>query len=118
MPESKARKTVAVMLSVGLGLLVALVMLFPIGGNFGPAKDTGIRTFPFGLPPESVRYYWSLGSIFLLGPITGGLLEHLNTGSILVGLALSILAGVLPYQLVMRRVRQRLPNLVVKLGDS
>ncbi len=107
MPESKARKTIAVLLGVGLGLLIALVMLFPIGGNFGPEEDTGIRTFPFGLPPESVRYYWSLGSIFFLGPITGGLLEHLNTGSILVGVVLSVLAGILPYQLVMRRGRDR-----------
>ena len=110
MAESRSRKTIAVLLGVGLGVMVGLVMLFPIGGNFGPAKDTGTRTFPFGLPPESVRYYWSLGSIFFLGPITGGLLEHLNTWSILVGVVLSVLAGVLPYRLIMRMGRRRITS--------
>jgi hypothetical protein len=100
MPESKARKTVAVLLSVGLGLLIALVMLFPIGG------DTRSVGGP-GSPTKLVPYYWSLGSFLLLGPVTGGFLQHLNIGSILVGVVLSVLAGVLPYRFVMTRGRDR-----------
>jgi hypothetical protein len=93
MSESKGRKRLAVLLGLGLGVIVALVMLFPIGGRFHS---------------EGFLQYWSFGSVLFLGPITGGVLKYLNPGSILVGLALSALAGVLPYRLVMRIGRDRI----------
>ena len=86
----------AVLLSVGLGLLVAFVMLFPVGANV-----RAIIPAP-GEPAVAERYSWSLGSFLFLGPLSGGLLEHLNIGSIVAGVAFSVLAGVLPYWLVMR----------------
>lgn len=87
MPDSGLERF-AVLLGVGLSLLVEVVMLFPIGGRFETVSEPG-------RPTESFLQYWSFGSDLFLGPITGGVLKYLNIGSILVGLALSVLAGAL-----------------------
>jgi hypothetical protein len=112
MPESKGRERLAVPVCLGVGVLVGLVMLYPIGGSFRTVSDPfelilqadsgrGKYEDP-GKPKEAVLFYWSLGSILFLDRMTGGALKFLTPGTILVGLALSVLAGALSYWLVIR----------------
>jgi hypothetical protein len=62
MVASKSHKRKASLLGVGLGLLVALVMLFPIGGRFQTTIEPGGTK-------EAVLADWSLGSLLLWTPL-------------------------------------------------
>jgi hypothetical protein len=86
------KRNVKLTTSIALGLLLAFVMLMPIGGN------STVVHIP-GEPAQVVHYYWSLGSIFLLGPLSGGALEHLGFLTVLVGVILSVGVGYAAYRL-------------------
>lgn len=74
---------------VGMLLLFALVMLVPIGG------DTGDRTGPNGMQ-ELDNYYWSAGTLFILGSISDSL-RRLNALTISISILLISLAALWVY---------------------
>jgi hypothetical protein len=73
-----------------VGILVALLMLTPIGG------DTRSVEGPGGSSIEA-NYYWSLGTVFF-GFFVGEVPQELNIVTIALGLAIATSVGVVVFQ--------------------
>lgn len=67
---------------VGIALLV-LIFFVPIGG------DNRVVAGPQGSELEA--YYWSVGTMLILGPLTGGALDYLTPVSVLAGVVLIVI---------------------------
>lgn len=68
---------------VGIFVLI-LIFFVPIGG------DNRAVAGPQGNELEA--YYWSVGTMLILGPLTGGALDYLSPVSVLVGGVLIVIA--------------------------
>jgi len=95
MAETRTHKT-ALTLAIVLATFLAIVMLLPVG------NDEEAVSQPDG-SKIMTPYSWSIGSMLVLGPISGGNLQNLSPVSIILGIAIAFMGSRAIYVLVRKR---------------
>ena len=95
MAETRTHKN-ALTLAIVLATFLAIVMLLPVG------NDEEVVSQPDG-SKIMTPYFWSIGSMLVLGPISGGNLQNLSPVSIILGIAIAFMGGRAIYVLVRKR---------------